>query len=174
MLKSLSFVLKTKKYSWKTFRYPPWLNAIARLCQGSSSNTTTKIIELEKGGGGYCNNICKRFYTTELLGRLKIFYIWRLNGSTDIFRRLDNIGISKFENGRVRKGLSVTTRTGVISVLITVVITEILSTSLRRPSHKIAEVLRPETPSISASYSSFYGVSNSTERYATQGEFVSV
>ena len=59
-------------------------------------------------------------------------------------------------------------------MLIMVVITEILSTSLRRPSHKIAEALRPETPSSSASYSSFYGVSNSTERYATQGEFVSV
>jgi hypothetical protein len=59
-------------------------------------------------------------------------------------------------------------------VLIVVVITEILSTSLRQPSHKIAEVLRPETPSISVSYSSFYGVSNSTERYATQDGFVSV
>ena len=59
-------------------------------------------------------------------------------------------------------------------MLIVVVITEILSTSLRRTSHKIAEALRPETPSSSASYSSFYGVSNSTERYATQGGFVSV
>jgi len=65
-------------------------------------------------------------------------------------------------------------RTGVISVLIMVVITEILSTSLRRPSHKIAEAVRPETPSSSACYSSFYGVSNSTERYATEGEFDTV
>lgn len=59
-------------------------------------------------------------------------------------------------------------------MLIMVVITEILSTSLRRTSHKIVEALRPETPSSSASYSSFYGVSNSTERNATQGGFVSV
>lgn len=133
-----------------------------------------KITELEEVGRGYCNNICKRFYTAVLLGHFTIFYIRRLNGSTDILRRLDNIDISKFENGRVRKGLSVTTRIGVISVLIMVVITEILSTSLRRTSRKIAEALRPETPSSSASYGSFYGVSNSTERYATQGGFVSV
>jgi hypothetical protein len=59
-------------------------------------------------------------------------------------------------------------------VLIVVVISEVLSTSLRRTSHKIAEALRPETPSSSASYSSCYGASNSTERYATQGGFVSV
>lgn len=76
-----------------------------------------------------------------LLDHFKIFHIRRLNGSTDTLRRLDNIDISEFENGRVRKGLSVTTRTGVISVLIMVVITEILSTSLRRPSRKIAEAL---------------------------------
>ena len=95
-----------------------------------------------------------------LLSHFTIFRIRRLNCITDILRRLDNIDISKFEKGRVRKGLSVTTRTGVISVLIVVVIAEILSTSLRRTSHKIAEALRPETPSSSASYSSFYGVSN--------------
>jgi len=106
-----------------------------------------KIIELEEVGGGYCNNICKRFYTAVLLGHFTIFHIRRLNGGTDILRRLDNIDISKFENRRVRKGLSITMPTGVISVLIVVVITEILSTSLRRTSHKIAEALRSETPS---------------------------
>lgn len=72
------------------------------------------------GRGECCNNICKRFYTAVLLGHFKIFHIWGLNGSTDILRRLDNIDVLQFENGRVRKGLSVTSRIGVISVLIMV------------------------------------------------------
>ena len=72
------------------------------------------------------------------------------------------------------EGVSVTTPAGVMSVVIIVVITEISFASLQRPSYKMAEVPRHETPSSSASYISFYEVSNWTERCETRDGFVSV